>query len=228
MYFKEIKFYSKKNKFKTLYHKVWKIKLKTNIDFISPTAQNKYEKNPRHMGSELIFVQGIAWARTRAIAWTYTGKKLLQGFYIWQWHLLSYVAPKPFWPKTPEIFATSIAWLGFKKHCFDWKALNNKREAQDLTGSDSECSESGSECREAPLAWHVGIGIHTHIWLLAVIYKERLRIVLKLYPQMHAGALVFSHSPPPSFPCIPFSVFLCCEYSSFTTSAAFFSLFAAI
>lgn len=67
---------------------------------------------------------------------------------------------------------------------------------------------------------------HTYHWLLAVIYKQGLRIVLKLHPQMHAGALVFFHALPLSFPCILLTVPLCCEYSSIhDPSCLFFPIF---
>lgn len=112
-----------------------------------------------------------------------------------------------FFGQETEIFATSSAWLSFKKLLFDWKALNNKEGAWGLTGSDSECSEADE--RVSPdLARHGSIWIYTHSWLLIVIYKQRFRIILKLRPQMPGGALVFCHLPPLSFPCIAFSIFL--------------------
>lgn len=76
-----------------------------------------------------------------------------------------------------------------------------------MTGSDSECSEADE--RVSPdLTRQVSIGIYTHSWPLIVIYKQGFRIVLKLHPQMHGGALVFYHFPPPSFPGILFPIFL--------------------
>lgn len=89
---------------------------------------------------------------------------------------ISFLSTKAFVTKNPRNFFNFHCLAAFQEALLWLKALNNEKEAQDLTGSDSKCSESDSECREAPLAWFSLLLLHHPFLAFQFLYSSVVNI----------------------------------------------------